>query len=805
MRHFFIIIIYLLAIFSKVSAQTQIQGKVLNMENAPIPQAVVTVIEKDSKRAVCTVLTDTLGMFLIPSCPPNVLLDVAAYGYEDYASEVSAPTYADKLLTIRMKYISLGEVVVTANAKPRMVRNGNKVIIDKLENSPHAKGNDLYSFMRFIPVLKVPTFEGNITLQETAGGSAVLLVNGKNIHIPMDAYLKNVRAEDVERIEVVANPMGEYRVGGNQGVINLIMKKREDEGAQYNLSLTDRQFGLNSQSGTFSISYTKKNIYITSGIYANNARMKSETESDYKFYSSDLQTLEKSNSKGKNLMFSGYFNLDYELNKRNTLGLQLGAGGVDTDNTFDTESKYKKLSTTAIDSIYSSQSNAYNPTKFSGINTNLNYTLKVDDKGSMFYADIDYRLSRPHSNTHNLFNKRIAANEEIIGKKDILQNNRTSINSYGTWLRYNHVFNPNLQWNSGVSFYAARSCYDYTYETKEKDGNYLNDPNRSNIFNFNDYTFSAYTNFHYKWSEKWSLDIGMRIDAYGANGEQKSTSEKISRHEVNFLPTLSLSYLPSENHSFFLNGDCSVSQPSYYDLNPFKTYISPTVYRKGNPNFKSDKTYTSNFTYNFFQDYYLTSFIMYMNNISANLTLCDENNQIMITPVNRGKMFYSFLSLSANKTFFNGYLNLSSEVSYLFRKFKNEISNIDPIQKINTFLINTNANITLSKLKRISAYISYWYMDRDMGVSYSTHNEQQIEFSLNKRFESSNLSIGIQKELHNKNKRFYEQKNYGYIMLQKSYWYINVSYSITFGNKKTRNVRERSNNEMKERIIQKEE
>ena len=799
MRHFFIIIIYLLAIFSKASAQNQIQGKVLNMENAPIPQAVVTVIEKDSKRAVCTVLTDTLGMFLIPSCPPNVLLDVAAYGYEDYASEVSAPTYADKLLTIRMKYISLGEVVVTANAKPRMVRNGNKVIIDKLENSPHAKGNDLYSFMRFIPVLKVPTFEGNITLRETAGGSAVLLVNGKNIHIPMDAYLKNVRAEDVERIEVVANPMGEYRVGGNQGVINLIMKKREDEGAQYNLSLTDRQYGLNSQSGTFSISYTKKNLYITSGVYANNARMKSETESDYKFYSSDLQTLEKSNFKEKNLMFSGYFNIDYELNKKSSLGLQLGAGGIDIDNTFDTESQYKKLTTTTIDSIYSSQSGTQNPNKFSGFNTNLNYTLKVDDKGSMFYADIDYRLSRPQSNTHNLYNKRFATSDEIISRTDILQKNRTNINSYGTWLRYNHVFNPDFQWNSGVSFYAARSCYDYTYESREKDGNYMDDPNRSNIFNFNDYTFSAYTNLHYKWSKKLNMDIGIKIDTYGANGEQKDTGEEISRHEVNFIPTLTLSYLPSANHSFFLSGRCSAFQPSYYDLNPFRTYVSPTAYRKGNPDLKSNKMYSGSLTYNFFGDYSLTAYMMYVNNISADLTVSDENNQIMITPMNRGKMFYNAWLLSADKTFFNGYLNMSCELSYLFRKFKNEIPNMDAIQKKNIFGIDIDANITLSKRKRISAYITYGFMTEDMGTAYSNPNEQEINLSLNKRFAYSNLSVGIRKELQN-SRRFYEQQNYAYNMWQKNYWYINVSYSVTFGNKRTRYVQNRGNDEMKGRI-----
>ena len=46
----------------------------------------------------------------------------------------------------------------------------------------------------------------------------------------MEAYLKNVHVENIERIEVVAHPMGEYKVEDGCGVINLILKKREDEG-----------------------------------------------------------------------------------------------------------------------------------------------------------------------------------------------------------------------------------------------------------------------------------------------------------------------------------------------------------------------------------------------------------------------------------------------------------------------------------------------------------------------------------------------------------------------------------------------
>lgn len=797
MRHFFIIIIYLLAIFSKASAQTQIQGKVLNMENAPIPQAVVTVIEKDSKRAVCTILTDTLGMFLIPSCPPNVLLDVAAYGYEDYASEVSAPTYADKLLTIRMKYISLGEVVVTANAKPRMVRNGNKVIIDKLENSPHAKGNDLYSFMRFIPVLKVPTFEGNITLRETAGGSAVLLVNGKNIHIPMDAYLKNVRAEDVERIEVVANPMGEYRVGGNLGVINLIMKKREDEGAQYNLSLTDRQYGLNSQNGVFSINYTKKKTYITSGVYINNSRYKNEIVNENRYYNTNLQTTERYNNKNTNLLFSGYFNLDYELNRKHTIGVQFGAGGIDTDNSSTSDAAYKKSSATVLDSLYRSYSNTYNPDKFSNLNANLNYTFKVNDKGSVFYADLDYRMSRPKNYTHNLYDK--IADTDIINKADILQKSQTDVDSYGIWMRYNHSFTPATSLMSGSTFYITRSRNDYAYNYK-MDGNYIDDPRKSNHFDFNEYAFSAYTTLRHQWNKHLNTMVSLKLETYKADGEQKSMNESISRHAVNLIPSFNLTYTPSENHIIVIDLSTTKDQPAYYVLNPFKTYLSSTTYRTGNPKLKSERIYMGGLTYNFFEDYSFAAFLMCTKNTYGEFRSTDENNMIKITPMDRKKTFYGAFMLSANKTFFNGYLNLSGEFALLLRKLSNNASTMSSTQRKTIYLIDFSANLTLSKKKMVSAEVSYDYMTSDMGLFYHIPRDHGMSFSLRKRFQNSNLSIGAGWRLDKNNKQYSEQKDYGYTTWQKNYWSIHASYSITFGNTRTRNVQNRGNEELKGRI-----
>lgn len=797
MKERFYIFLFFLFLASGSYAQNKLAGLVLNNEDAPVVGAIVAILNKETNKITHSITTDSLGEFSFSSCPDDIRLSVAAFGYEAYMSDVPVRQYVDSKMEVRLKHIMLDEVVVTATAKPRMQRDGNKLVVDKLDNSPYAKGSDIFTFMRFIPALEVPTFEGNITLQETGGGNAVLLVNGKNINIPMDAYLKSIRAEDVERIEIVAYPMGEYKVRNGASVINLVMKRREDEGVKYNFFLADRQYGVNSQNGSFSVSYTGKKTYITSGAFVNNVRTKQESETNYKYYGNNLQTLEESVFKEKNILLSGYFNLDYELNKKNILGFRIGANGNDLNNTGTVKSQYGELLASGIDSVYSSKNKTYSPSKFTGLNTNANFTLKVDTKGSFFFADLDYVMSRPKNYVHSIFSKETG--KEIVNETDILQKNQTHIDAYSAWIRYNHVFDRTTKLNSGISFSGANSRYNYFHGYKVSN-DYIDDVNKTNSFEFDDYTLSLYSTFHYKWSNKLNTVVALRMEIYGANGNQKTTNEKISRHEIDFLPSLVVNYVPSDNHNFSVRVSSDAGKPGYYDLNPFKTYISPTTYSKGNPELRSNNMYNGSFSYTLFDDYNFTTFMMYINNLSARFTIPDENGDIMITPLNKGSMFYNIYMFSADKSLFNGYLYLSGEIDYMFKRFKNKMENVNANQRNNSFSFSLSSNITFSKKDMLSAYINYYYEGKDMGANAIYPKSHLLEISISKKFTSSSLSFGISSDFPSNSKLFYEQQNYGHIILRKMYCRFHASYSITFGNKKTRNVEKRANDSMNSRF-----
>ena len=136
MKAFLTFVCCFFTIAFSLPAQTLLEGYVRDMECCGISEAVVTVMRPDTREVIYSTQTDTAGVFVLADVPRHFLLDVASFGYKPYTCALDADSCKGNPLYVTLEYISLDEVTVTADGKPRMVRNGNKVLIDKLGNSP---------------------------------------------------------------------------------------------------------------------------------------------------------------------------------------------------------------------------------------------------------------------------------------------------------------------------------------------------------------------------------------------------------------------------------------------------------------------------------------------------------------------------------------------------------------------------------------------------------------------------------------------------------------------------------------------
>jgi iron complex outermembrane receptor protein len=60
-------------------------------------------------------------------------------------------------------------------------------------------------------------------------GSMGVMVNEKIVYLSgtdLTNYLKTLRSENVEKIEIITNPPAKYEAQGNAGLINIVLKKK---------------------------------------------------------------------------------------------------------------------------------------------------------------------------------------------------------------------------------------------------------------------------------------------------------------------------------------------------------------------------------------------------------------------------------------------------------------------------------------------------------------------------------------------------------------------------------------------------
>lgn len=169
------------------------------------------------------------GVFSI-ECGDGTYRLVASYvGYE----RLSVRCQAGDLGTLTMSAKQLETVTVTAS---RTTEEVDRFVVLPKQEEVEAAGRTLVLLdMLDLPGLKVDVALQTITVD---GGTIILQINGKEVPV---ARLANLRADQVKRVEYSNNPGTRYLDRGASGIINIILKEREDGGsivAQGNTAFT---------------------------------------------------------------------------------------------------------------------------------------------------------------------------------------------------------------------------------------------------------------------------------------------------------------------------------------------------------------------------------------------------------------------------------------------------------------------------------------------------------------------------------------------------------------------------------------
>jgi hypothetical protein len=619
----------------------------------PLAYATLVLQNSKTKTAVKNFLSGEDGKFEFSlSDSLDYLLIFAFSGYENKAITVNRGQSAD-LGTIYLKPAGkqLKEVSVIA-VKPLIKRDLDGISYD-VSSDPETPVLSVLDMMRKVPLLSVDASD-NIKLKGKANYK--ILINGKESALmaknPSDV-LRSMPATNIERIEVITTPPAKYDAEGLAGIINIITKKKLDEG--YNIGLNGRLNtiwgpGINL-NGTY-----KKGKFGFSGYVGYNVRHEQTNgiggQQNFFFDQSSLY------QEGTSTVFAhntyGNADLSFEIDSLNLLtgSVQFYTGNFGQDNNQLTNSYDGGNNLIQSYRLITDGSN-----DFGGLDASLNYQLGFKkDKNRLLTISYKYNYSPNTQNTGNTITDTF--NYTLPNYK---QYNQAGTKEHTIQVDYVHPFKlVNLEAGAKTILRNNFSNFE-TSNYNEITKDYVVNPNQTNDFNYDQDIYSIYNSYSAKW-EKWTAKAGLRVEHTTVRANFVSSSTKVNQDYNNFIPSLSIQ-MNIKSSSISLGYTDRISRPSIYQLNPFVDYSNPNFINTGNPNLQPEVNHSFEINYS----------ISSKNSLTAGLSYSFSNNSIQnvtsLQAVNSGGQadtvsVTTYQNLGSNKT-------LGLNLNFTFTSVKN--------------------------------------------------------------------------------------------------------------------------------------
>jgi hypothetical protein len=698
-------------------------GVVTADNNTPI--AFATVVLFKNGRILTDMACKEDGTFALdfPFQPDSAYeLKVSSVGFQTRTIRFVYPDRTNiSSIKLHRQTGTLKEVNVKGS-KPMIERQIDRLVFN-LSNSIAVQGTDVTEALRLTPMVKVT--ENGLSL--IGKGEVGVLINGRMVHLSgasLMSYLRSLRSEDIERIEVITVPPARYEAQGAGGLINIVLKKNPRLGWSGNLNPTYSQnsypgYGMNAnlnyQSNRISSSLKVRYLKIHSIIREQNDIV-------------GASSLLNSSARKSNFTMSGAnLNFNYRLSKNADIGFIYDIGPSETKAALDLVSTYR--SGTITDSILSTTSEIEN--KVSTQTLNLYYDQKLDSNGKKLSTTFTIFNNTPESKNAFTTLSDHATDADRIQTYSKVQFNIWSAQSdlllpykkvmIETGAKFTHFTN-----NADVQY------YDYVAPAL------LLDPSKSNLFNYTETNTAGYISAFKQLDKKWGAKAGLRYEYATTEGFSPTTGQASNTAYGKLFPTAYISYKPDGKHSLSLAYSKRINRPYLRMVNPFRFYANPHWYFTGNPLLQPSISHNLELSWLYKGIVSLVAYGSRLHNGYGDLTF-KENGYIFTTPANYLTQYTGGLIATLNLKLYPWWEN-SSYAQYSISDGRSSIARVT-VEPGSSFNYSTSNSFKLNKT--FSTFVNYSQSLPSRQNNQYTYGRYELSFGLRARLLKDQLQVGV--------------------------------------------------------------
>lgn len=617
------------------------------------------------------------------------------------------------------KELDLNEVVVVARRPVIKQQDGKLVYLVK--NDPYAKGLDGMTILDRIPRISV----NNGTVSIAGKGNVRYIIDGILMELDESAMamrLQNLRAENIEKIELLTSPPSRYAAEPNVAYIS-ITTRNETLGTKGSLYGSLNQGNKLREYFSGSISHTARKWDVSLDASVSNYHACNDNDMEYSF--SDGSPSRISSTKTKSHLFESGFNALFRYKFKTDMNIGVIANF-----------NYESIS-----------SNGTNLTEYGGYTSSSQSSTKSRPNNALTLTGFYDWTFGTHGEvlqlTYNFFNRHSPTLSHITTAYSNSRGDYRVSEDGKTNYRFHSV---KTDFKLPYSWAQLEAGIAYTDILNSSDNFLTRTPGASSEANAFDYTeriaaiyFTASRNIGAGFRAK----VGLRYEYTFTKGIQRSLG-KVDRDNYGHLfPSVNLSWNNSRIGSFNLSYSMGMGRPNLWELNPFKYYSTTDEYSAGNPALKPTVYNNAEINYYGLGGLYAVLYTSFAYDAIGYIRIFDENGVISTMPYNCLSTNKTGLYANYKRSFFNRWeMRIGGEV---FRtSSRSDVSDFK-IRRMKDWSgkLEVSTNIMLNRQKTLifAAQFTHFFPWQQNLIKYESF--RLLNFSLRYSLLNSRLNLQL--------------------------------------------------------------
>ncbi|MFI5186894.1 MAG: TonB-dependent receptor domain-containing protein [Chitinophagales bacterium] len=564
------------------NAQSKIFGIVSSSDGKPVANGNVLLLKSADSSLIKGTVSTTSGSFVFENINSgNYLIKSTSAGLKQQYSEVFSLSKNESkdIGTLKMMEAEVQLSNVVVQAKKQLFEQKIDRMVINVGASITSSGSTALEILERSPGVSVDRQNNIISMNGKSG--VVIMINGKISRLPISSVmqmLEGMNSSNIEKIELITTPPANFDAEGNAGFINIVLK-------------SDTQYGTNgSYSATAGY---KKGFLSEGGLNFNHRKGRVNLYGDYSFSSNPgksnssfyrkvidqgdiIETYTKTNRDGIQSYYDGRVGLDYQPDKKTTVGVLVS--GYYSRWKMDAQNEADRFLNGQLDSVTKIPNHELHGLSNYAANFNAQRNFNADEQISL---NIDY-LHYKDYNPVNYLNSYFNGNGDFVYDEQTKSNKLTPITFWIGAADYSKKLGKKLSIEAGVKATVSTFTNDVSVENFVQN-NWVTEDDLTAKYALNENIEAAYASFNITVSEKTNAKAGLRYEYTNSNLGSVTQKNIVDRHYGDFFPSFFLSQKLNDNNSLNFSYSRRITRPTFNDMAPFVIFMDPNTFFSGNP------------------------------------------------------------------------------------------------------------------------------------------------------------------------------------------------------------------------------